>query len=79
MINLIDFFRKEKPKNIIYDPCCNNCEYGQREYSMFDEISPTGIRCEFGIENNREFDYLCDLYKKDKLFIAYNKSLESSM
>jgi len=78
MINLIDFFKKEKTKNLIYDPCCNSCTYGQREYFMSDDITPTGIKCLLGEENNRKFDYLCDQYKEDEEFIAYNKSLESN-
>ena len=78
MINLIDFFRKEKPMNIIYDSCCNNCLNGEREYFMSDNISPTGIKCLLGVENKNKFDYLCELYEKDEEFIAYNKSLENN-
>lgn len=78
MVNLIDFFRKEEPKNIIYDSCCNNCLNGEREYYT-DGSTPTGVKCLLNMENKNTFDYLCEFYSKDGEFIAYNKSLENNM
>lgn len=65
--------------DIIYDPCCNNCINGKREYlQLKNNIGggiPSGVECLLDIKNKNKFDYVCDLYEKDEKFIAYNRSL----
>ena len=78
MVNLIDYFKgKKEVDDIIYDPCCNNCINGKREYMGFSNIVIRGVKCSLGVENENKFEYVCDLYEKDEKFIAYNKSLEN--
>ena len=77
MSKLLDFLEgKKKVKDLITDPCCNNCLNGSRNYLFGSESFPEGIACSVGINNGKSFRYICDSYEKDKEFIEFNKELK---
>jgi hypothetical protein len=57
MVNLIDFFRKVKSIDIIYDPCCNNCLNGKVKYlGEITEVTQ-GIDCIFDKKIRERISY----------------------
>jgi len=77
MSKLLELFNfKKEAKNLIYDPCCNNCLNCKIEY--LNGISGTieGIDCILDKNIEHKFDYICESYERDEVFIEYNKKLE---
>ena len=78
MLKLTDFInKKKKVKNLIYDPCCNNCINGKLVYINNNPLAIESIECLFEKNIEHKFDYICDFYERDEVFIEYNKNLES--